>query len=240
MSDKREAINPRELDSLMDKAAVRTAADLEQKYNIGQSFAEVAGIANDARKDAESAMKSVDKVYTNFDQDELFKRLTKGRTTGLAKQGEDLYFRGGYISAKSDFFRNPIHVYETGVLLYPGQEEIAALTAHLSGAKEIPEEYLLNYDFSTNGEVDEADLTVLQQIVDGRYEDGVYEPPDLSTGSVVIDFANPEKFICVSGINIWGNTYERFIGANDTNITSRRTEKRLYELEQRIAALENS
>ena len=55
MSDKREAGNLVDLNAQMDKAAVRTAADVEQKYNIGKSFAEVTGIAEDARANAEKA-----------------------------------------------------------------------------------------------------------------------------------------------------------------------------------------
>lgn len=44
----------------MDRAGVRTPADIEQKYNFGKSFAKVQGIAEDARTAADEAKETVD------------------------------------------------------------------------------------------------------------------------------------------------------------------------------------
>ena len=238
MNDKREPITQQEMDALMDKAAVRTAADLEQKYNIGKSFAEVTGIAVDARETAENAQESAENVYTDFDQDEIYKRLTKGKTTGLAKVGDDLYFHGGYIDELPNLYRKRVPVQECDVNVYPGQEEYNALFSHLAGVKQIPEEYLPNYDFSSDGEVDDYDLTVLEQIITGQY-DQEYSPPVSDKISVVLNFGDVTKFILVTGLNAWGNTFERYIGVNGTDIPNLKTEQRLAELEQRIADLEN-
>lgn len=51
-----------------DRYGARTAADLERKYNFGKTFAELLGIANDARN-------SVDKVYSEL-SNELHNQVT--------------------------------------------------------------------------------------------------------------------------------------------------------------------
>jgi hypothetical protein len=238
MSDKREAINPRELDALMDKAAVRTAADLEQKYNIGQSFAEVAGIANDARKEAEAAKESVDSFDSDFQQEELYKRLTKnGTIKGLEYDGTKYLFRGGNINNLPDLFKNTVS-FEVTAILVPGKAEAEALEAHLDGGQQIPEEYLSRYDLNGDSEADEYDLEIIEQVLRGNLENYTNKHP--STFLLTINFTIGEKFIKATGTNAWGNNIDIYIGMNDTNIKNLDTEKRLYELEQRIAALENS
>ena len=88
MSDKREAIDKRDLYSQMDKAAVRTAADIEQKYNIGKSFAEAIGVAEDSREVAENSKKvaegTAQEVSEMFTKDILM--------TGTFQNTEMLYF----------------------------------------------------------------------------------------------------------------------------------------------------
>ena len=67
--------------SKQDGYSPRTAADLERKYNFGQSFAEVYGLANDARKaaeDAELAAEEAKKELAGLDAEEIFLKLTKG------------------------------------------------------------------------------------------------------------------------------------------------------------------
>lgn len=52
--------------SKQDRQGARTPADLERKYNFGQSFAEAMGLANDARDAAENAQKTASEAKTEI------------------------------------------------------------------------------------------------------------------------------------------------------------------------------
>lgn len=83
--------------SKQDRQGVRTATDLEQKYNFGKSFAEIMGIATDAQKLAEEAAE-LDK---NLTQEEIFNRLTNnGESQGIYR-GDDgeIYINASYIKS---------------------------------------------------------------------------------------------------------------------------------------------
>lgn len=83
--------------SKQDRQGVRTATDLERKYQFGKTFAEVIGIAEAAREAAEESKES----YENLDHDEIFNLLTKnGELQGLYR-GDDgqLYINASYIAA---------------------------------------------------------------------------------------------------------------------------------------------
>lgn len=85
--------------SKQDGYSPRTAVDLERKYNFGQSFAEVYGLAGDARKAAEDAALAAEeakKVVEGLDPEEIFNRLTNyGEWQGIYR-GDD---GGVYINA---------------------------------------------------------------------------------------------------------------------------------------------
>lgn len=239
MSDKREASNQVDLYAQMDKAAVRTAADVEQKYNIGKSFAEVTGIAEDARANAEKAKQTAESVDSKLDQEELFKRLTNNNTMAGLEQGAGNYycFNGAYINNLHKMFERTIVMTGVPVVLYPGEPEAEALREHLSGGAPIPEEFQEYYDFNGDADLSEIDLDLLQEAMLGNYDypESMYE----TEVRVAINFANPEKFITVSGVNKWGRAVEMYIGVNSTNIRNLDTERKINELEQRISALEN-
>lgn len=88
--------------SKQDGYAARTPADLERKYNFGQTFAEVYGLVSDAQRAAEEAKDAADdanKAYDGLDQEQIFKLLTNdGAVQGLF-MGEDnnMYFNASYI-----------------------------------------------------------------------------------------------------------------------------------------------
>ena len=78
--------------SKQDGYASRTAADLERKYNFGQTFADVYGLLSDAQRSADEANKAVE----SLDSEEIFNRLTNyGEHQGIYR-GED---GGVYINA---------------------------------------------------------------------------------------------------------------------------------------------
>ncbi len=83
--------------SKQDRQGVRQASDLEQKYNFGQTFAEIMGIATDARNLAEEANNS----FENLDHDAVFDLLTDGgKQQGLYRgDNGELYINATYIKS---------------------------------------------------------------------------------------------------------------------------------------------
>ena len=81
--------------SKQDGCAPRTAADLERKYNFGQTFADVYGLAADARKIAEEAQNA----YQGLNQDQIFNLLTNfGQAQGIYRDDTgNVYVNASYI-----------------------------------------------------------------------------------------------------------------------------------------------
>lgn len=89
--------------SKQDRQGVRTPADVERKYNFGQSFSEVFSIANDARTAASDAMDAVNQLDASMDHDTIFNLLTKnGELEGIYR-GEDgeIYINASYLQTGS-------------------------------------------------------------------------------------------------------------------------------------------
>lgn len=87
--------------SRQDRQGVRTATDIERKYNFGQTFADVYGLISDTQKAVEEANKAVDSLTP----DEIFNRLTNyGKEQGIYRGADDhiyinaSYIKSGYIS----------------------------------------------------------------------------------------------------------------------------------------------
>jgi hypothetical protein len=80
--------------SKQDGYASRTAADLERKYNFGQTFAEVYNLVTDARKIAEEARSA----YEGLDQEQIFNLLTNfGEDEGIYREDGKVYINASYI-----------------------------------------------------------------------------------------------------------------------------------------------
>ena len=80
-----------------DRQGARTPADLERRYNFGQTFAEVFDLISDAQTAAEEAQKAVE----SLDQEQIFNLLTdNGRLQGVYR-GDDgeVYINASYIKA---------------------------------------------------------------------------------------------------------------------------------------------
>lgn len=87
--------------SKQDRTASRTPEDTERKY--GARFAEIMGIASDARDAAEEAQKSVD----GLDQEEIFNRLTdNGKEQGIYRENGIIYINASFI--KTGFISSDI------------------------------------------------------------------------------------------------------------------------------------
>lgn len=80
-----------------DRQGARTINDLEMRYGgIGKTFAEVMGVATDARETAEETSE----LYRGLDQEEIFKRLTNnGLWKGMYEENGEIYINASYIQS---------------------------------------------------------------------------------------------------------------------------------------------
>ena len=87
--------------SKQDRTASRTPEDVERKY--AGRFAEIMGIATDARDAAEEAKESVD----GLDQDAVFDKLTDGgKSQGIYRENGIIYINASFI--KTGFISSDI------------------------------------------------------------------------------------------------------------------------------------
>jgi len=89
------------MSSKQDRTAARTPADLERKYNFEQSFAEIMGVATDARQTAEAAKALADNASAKLTPEEVFNLLTEnGALQGIYK-GDDgqIYINASYLKS---------------------------------------------------------------------------------------------------------------------------------------------
>jgi hypothetical protein len=82
-----------------DRQGVRTAAQLEQKWKFGESFAEAYGIATDARQIAQEAEEKAKNPAQNLTQDQIFEILTdKGESQGMFREENgEVYINAEYL-----------------------------------------------------------------------------------------------------------------------------------------------
>jgi len=87
-----------------DRAAPRTASDIERKYNFGKSFAEVFGLAQDAQdaaREAKDAAAEAQAAVGAIDHEAVFNLLTdNGKIQGVYKSEDgQIYINASYIAA---------------------------------------------------------------------------------------------------------------------------------------------
>lgn len=227
--------------SKMDLHGVRTATDIERKYNFGKSFAEVTGIATDARNLAEQAVH----FEENLTQEEIFNRLTNnGEAHGIFKDDEgQIYINGAYIKNVAALFVHDILMTGTftntaEAYFVPGEEEMATLQAHILGQIVIPDELIPKYDFNGDGVLTSQDLRQARAYQLGLESFQEWVGAVATTATITIDMTNPERAIHFTGKNMWGRDVDGYVGVNFTSARCPETEQRIDDLEQRIAALE--
>lgn len=82
--------------SKQDRQGPRTPSDLEQRYLFERRFAEVMGVATDARDRAAEAKKA----YEGLTHEEIFNRLTNNGTwEGLYEENGHVYINASYIKS---------------------------------------------------------------------------------------------------------------------------------------------
>lgn len=227
--------------SKMDLHGVRTAADVERKYNFGKSFAEVMGIATDAQSLAKQAVE----LGANLTQEEVFNALTNnGQAQGIFRgDNGEVYINAEYIVSLASMFAKDIVMSgtfscETECYVPPSREEIEIIDAHVNGDITIPTELIPYYDFDSDGQVTQFDSQTAQMMAMG------YTPPDgfpaakPTLVTMKIDMSDPERAIQFSGTNMWGRQFNGYIGASFTSVKNPETEASIRALEERIKALE--
>lgn len=84
-----------------DRIYTRTASQLKQEFNFGESFAEVMGIATDAQKAAKEAQDAADNPSAKLTQDEIFNLLTNnGANQGIYRADDgEIYINASYLKS---------------------------------------------------------------------------------------------------------------------------------------------
>jgi hypothetical protein len=82
-----------------DRVYTRTASQLKQELNFGESFAEVMGIATDARRMAEEAEKNAGNPSANLTSEDVFNILTNNGALQGIYRGDDgqIYINASYL-----------------------------------------------------------------------------------------------------------------------------------------------
>lgn len=87
--------------SKQDRQGARNISEFMSRYNFGKSFAEMFGLANDAKdaaNRAQNAAEQAQKAVDELDQDAIFNLLTNnGELQGLYRQGGKLYINAEFV-----------------------------------------------------------------------------------------------------------------------------------------------
>lgn len=213
--------------SKQDRQGARTPADLEQKYKFGQTFAEILGIAEGAKRTAEKASSDLNKKLTH---DEIFNLLTNnGTLQGIYRDKDtgEIYINAEYIKAlekifTGDLLMNGQFSNTIEVFLEPGKEELEIINEHCGGIFtdniKIPDEQIPLYDFDGDGEVTIFDYDLALSAYIGDSSLAEWERAKKSKITLTIDLQNPQKCIRIEGENMWGRKINKYIGINSTNI----------------------
>ena len=233
--------------SKMDLHGVRTAADVERKYNFGKTFAEVMGIANDAQSLARKAVE----LDEDLSAEEIFNRLTNNGTAQGIFRGADgeIYINADYIVSLASMFAKDIEMTgtftcETECYLPPDDEVIQMIEAHLAGGVTIPNELIPLYDFwgedsdEPDGKITEDDLRAAKAFKNGYELMWMWPNARKTPATMTIGLTDPEFAIRFTGTNMWGREVEGYWGVNFTSVRNPEDAERIEELEHFTYLLE--
>ena len=199
--------------SKQDRVAPRTAEDVERRTNLRQTFAEFAGLVDDAEKaakDAEAAAKAASDAVNNLDQEEIFNRLTNnGQSQGIYREGEDIYVNASYIKGGKI-------VSEGQTYLRPTYEDCINMLRSVTFPGLYPAEPF--YDLNGDGVFDVNDVRLAQDVFYGLRDISECVSLQKSIVTVAIEPGNPLETVKISGVNMWGSEVVVVLGANKTMI----------------------
>lgn len=145
-----------------DRQGVRSATDLEQKYNFGKSFAEVMGLATDARDTANAAKGAIDNLDNDLDSDEIFNRLTEnGALQGLYKEDGNIYINASYIKS------GRIYTVYSQVYLATDytEDDITTMRSIMMGTVTASAEQTAKYDINGDGVITSSEVIYVRNMV---------------------------------------------------------------------------
>ncbi len=219
----------------MDQAGVRTAADIEQKYNFGKSFAKAMGLAEDARTTAEKA-KEAAQAASNIDFEKVFNALTHNGTDECIREFDGhLYINASYVKTgilsadridSQGLFAKNINMegtftHTTKAFLSPGEPEYEMAYNFWVSESPFPYDLLPLFDFNNDGKFNEDDIIICRNAVAGKYDlsDWAKAKGFETDVTMTMNMQNPEKAITFSGKNIWGREINEYIGINSISIS---------------------
>ena len=208
-----------------DRTYPRTASALEQKYKFGKSFAEVMGIAEDARDKADKASEEVEKLDKDLTAEEVYNRLTNNGTVQGLFRGEngDLYVNAEYLYALEKLFAKDIimsgkFTHTAEVFLEPEQEELDTIQKHLLRTEIIPIDKFPLYDFNNDGDITISDFAYAKMASMGVKSLADWSGAVKTTVTLTIDLSDPYKALCMKGTNMWGREVEKYVGIGFSQI----------------------
>lgn len=229
--------------SKQDRQGARTPADLERKYNFGENFAEIMGIATDARTTAEEAKKETENIVSKLTHEEIFNLLTNnGKNQGIFKDPNgEIYINAEFIKSIEKLFAKDLlmtgkftNTFET--FIRPGQAEIDTIAAELQSPGLISSTLIPLYDVNNDGKITTSDMANFRLAMLGKLDLEKYLSSAKKTPvTLTIDLSNPEKFLRITGTNMWGRAIDEYVGLYDTSIKNNATidqmtaDKILYE-----------
>ena len=167
-----------------DIVAVRTAAELEQKYGWGKRFAEVMGIATDARTVADGAADAVIQLSEDLNSEEIFNRLTNNSNNqGIYRQDGKIYINASYIKTgefAADLIKAGVLQSKDGSTFYLDLDN-GILRANFEefsvGSKTVDEIAKGKAESAVNeyAEIVKSQLDALQSQIDGQIQTWFYD-----------------------------------------------------------------
>lgn len=164
-----------------------------------------------SKKGVQSAVEEgVDMSIAAMTQELIFNKLTNN--------GEQkcIYILDGQLFINADFIKSGRIISSNEAYLPPTWKECDE--AHkASNGWEIPnaEE---KYDYDGDGKFDALDVLWMYRLLNGIADISEHPPNAKSTVDVVIDPANPEAAVLISGKNIWGSDIVVSLGASGSRI----------------------
>lgn len=195
--------------SKQDRVAPRTAEDVERRLNFGKTFAEFAGLVNEAKEaaaNAEAEAKAANEAMKNLSQDEIFNLLTNnGQAQGIYREGEDIYVNASYIKGGKI-----ITVGQT--YLRPTYEDCVYMLRSVVFPDKYPAEDF--YDLNGDGIFDVNDVRLATDVFYGLRDISECVSREKSTVTVTIEPENLLETVKISGVNMWGSEVVVSLGAN--------------------------
>lgn len=178
-----------------DRQGVRTATDLERKYQFGKTFAELLGIANDARDKVDSVESSLQseirEATTSISRDT--ERIVMAASENYTQKSEFEEFKGSYASDLEVTSKQIAMNFEAAT------EQIKEVDGK---TEKVIEDLEKHFEFTANGLVIKAGAGSMQLLLDNDVihfmkddqEFGWWDGVNFHTGNIYVDVDEVAQF----------------------------------------------